>query len=106
MNTVMSDISTTKMTSKGQVVIPEEIREYMKLESGVKFIVMATGDSIIFKKITPLSRKDVQRLLNASRSIAKEHRFKEKDISRVISAVRGKTKKAERMKKSRSFRRI
>jgi len=51
MNVPMSDISTTKMTSKGQVVIPEAIREYMHLESGAKFIVMATNDSIIFKKV-------------------------------------------------------
>ena len=48
MSISLSDISTTKMSSKGQVVIPEEIREYMHLESGVKLIVMATNDSIIF----------------------------------------------------------
>lgn len=101
MNTSMSDISTTKMTSKGQVVIPEEIREYMNLESGVKFVVMATGDSIIFKKITPFSQRDVKRLLNASQAIAKKHEFKEKDIPRVISEVRG-VKKIRRIKKTSS----
>jgi AbrB family looped-hinge helix DNA binding protein len=97
----MSDISTTRMTSKGQVVIPEEIREHMNLEPGVKFIVMATGDSIIFKKINPFSRKDIKRLLNASQAIAKEHRFKEKDIPRVISKMRG-TKKTKPIKKNSS----
>jgi AbrB family looped-hinge helix DNA binding protein len=84
----MSEISTTKMTSKGQVVIPEEIREYMHLESGVKFIVMATGDSIIFKKITPIPQKDVKHLLKASREIDKKYKFNEKEIPDIISEVR------------------
>ena len=88
MNVSMSDISTTKMTSKGQVVIPEEIREYMHLESGVKFIVMATSDSIIFKKVTPIPQKDVKLLLKTSRAMAKKYKFKEKDVPGVIAAVR------------------
>lgn len=88
----MSDISTTKMTSKGQVVIPEEIREYMHLESGAKFIVMATNDSIIFKKVTPIPQKDVKLLLKASRAIAKKYKFKEKDIPSIIAEVRAMKK--------------
>lgn len=93
----MSDISTTKMTSKGQVVIPEEIREYMHLESGVKFIVMATSDSIIFKKVTPIPQKDIKHLLKASQAVAKKYKFKEKDIPDIISAVRA-TKKIKQIK--------
>jgi len=93
----MSDISTTKMTSKGQVVIPEEIREYMHLESGVKFIVMATSDSIIFKRVTPIPQKNVKLLLKASRAMAKKYKFKEKEIPGVIAEVRTakKTKKVK-----------
>ena len=97
MSVSMSDISTTKMTSKGQVVIPEEIREYMHLESGVKFIVMATSDSIIFKKITPIPQKDVRLLLKASRAMAKKYRFKEKDIPEAMAAARA-TKKIKKTK--------
>lgn len=93
----MSDISTTKMTSKGQVVIPEEIREYMHLESGVKFIVMATNDSIIFKKVTPIPQKDIKLLLKASQAIAKKYKFKEKDVPVVIREVRA-AKKANKSK--------
>ncbi len=88
----MPDISTTKMTSRGQVVIPEEIRESMHLESGVKFIVMATGDSIIFKKITPIPEKDIKNLLKLSRAMAKKYQFDENNIAEVISKAR-KSKK-------------
>lgn len=88
MHMPVSQVSTTKMTSKGQVVIPEEIREYMSLESGVKFIVMATNDSIIFKTIKPLPKKDVKLLLKASRTIAKKHKFQAKEIPAFIAEVR------------------
>jgi AbrB family looped-hinge helix DNA binding protein len=93
----MSDISTTKMTSKGQVVIPEEIREYMHLESGVKFIVMATGDSIIFKKVTPIPERDIKELLKVSQAMAKKYKFNENDVSNIISEVR-KSKKIKQKK--------
>jgi AbrB family looped-hinge helix DNA binding protein len=92
MHMPMSEVSTTKMTSKGQVVIPEEIREYMHLESGVKFIVMATSDSIIFKRVMPIPQKDVKQLLKASQAMAKKYKFKESDLQGVVSEVRGTTK--------------
>ena len=93
---LMSNISTTKMSSKGQVVIPEEIREYMHLGDGVKFIVMAISDSIIFKKIMPIPQKDIKLLLKASQDMAKKYKFKEKDIPDIISEVR-KAKKYKRV---------
>ncbi len=102
MHMSMSQISTTKMTSKGQVVIPEEIREYMRLESGVKFIVMATNDSIIFKTIKPLPQKDIKSLLKASRAIAKKYKFQAKDLSALITEVRS-SKNVNKSKTIRTF---
>ena len=45
----MSRIATTKMSSKGQVVIPEEMRKRLHLESGHQFVVIAENDTIILK---------------------------------------------------------
>lgn len=95
-----STLSTTKMTSKGQVVIPEEIREYMHLASGVKFIVMATDDSIVFKKINPISTQDLKSLLKISRQLAKEYDIQESEIAEAVKKVRAaKRKKASVTKK-------
>jgi AbrB family looped-hinge helix DNA binding protein len=102
MNFNMSDVSTTKMTSKGQVVIPEEIREHMHLEAGVKFIVMATDDSIIFKKINPISRNDIKSLLDASHAIAREYEINENDIEQAINDVRKSSTKRTYPIKSQS----
>ncbi|WP_371440183.1 AbrB/MazE/SpoVT family DNA-binding domain-containing protein, partial [Piscirickettsia salmonis] len=35
------------MSSKGQVVIPEEIRERLGLAAGVKFVVVGDKDTVI-----------------------------------------------------------
>jgi len=43
----MKSISTTKMSSKGQVVIPEEIRKKLGLESGSRFMVVGDKDVVI-----------------------------------------------------------
>ena len=41
----MSKLATTKMSSKGQVVIPEEVRSRLGLEPGEQFIVVGDKDA-------------------------------------------------------------
>ena len=45
------------MTERGQVVIPKEVRERLKLTQGSRFIVLATDDSIVFQKIETVGGK-------------------------------------------------
>ena len=47
----MADIEFTKMSSKGQVVIPRGIREEMNLRPGTPFAVMEQRDTILLKRI-------------------------------------------------------
>ena len=46
------DINITRMSSKGQVVIPQEMRENFK--EGEKILVIQVGDKLILKKATDL----------------------------------------------------
>ena len=48
------EIAITKMSSKGQVVIPLEMRE--ELHEGDKIIVIQNKDQIILKKATKLDK--------------------------------------------------
>lgn len=48
------EIAMTKMSSKGQVVIPLEMRD--ELHEGDKLIVIQNNDQIILKKATKLSK--------------------------------------------------
>ena len=49
----MANVSTTKMSSKGQVVIPEAIRERLGLKTGAQFVVVADRDVVILKVLEP-----------------------------------------------------
>ena len=44
----MANINITRVSSKGQIVIPQEMRE--GLEEGDKLIVIKNGDQLILKK--------------------------------------------------------
>ena len=44
-------IEVTKVSDKGQVVIPKEIRDKFRFSEGSKLIVVATGDAVILQRI-------------------------------------------------------
>ena len=50
----MAGISITKISSRGQVVIPQEMRE--DLEEGDKLVVIKNNEQIILKKIEYFSK--------------------------------------------------
>lgn len=84
----MQDISTTKMSSKGQVVIPEIIRKQLNLRSGAKFIVVGDKDVIILKNIAPPSIDEFSTLVAEAREKGKQAGLKKSDISDAILKVR------------------
>lgn len=45
-----------KLSSKGQIVIPAEIREYLKLEKGDKVLIEKKNQDIVLKPVAKLSR--------------------------------------------------
>ena len=47
----MAELEFTKLSSKGQIVIPHSVREELKLDEGTPFAVMAKKDTILLKKI-------------------------------------------------------
>ena len=49
----MADISTTKMSAKGLLVIPENIRKQLNLKAGAQFVVVANKEVVILKNISP-----------------------------------------------------
>ena len=52
------DIATTKMSSRGQVGIPESVRSEMGLKPGSQFVVMWHDDVVMLKVISPPSLDD------------------------------------------------
>jgi AbrB family looped-hinge helix DNA binding protein len=86
----MANIATTKMSSKGQVVIPEEIRKRLKLKSGSRFVVVSERDVVILKTISPPSMDEFDALIADARKQAKEAGMTRSDIEEAIVRARGR----------------
>jgi AbrB family looped-hinge helix DNA binding protein len=86
----MSNPATTKMSSKGQVVIPEEIRKRLKLRAGAQFVVIGEDDVVILKAVTPPSMAEFDALIAKARSQAKQAGLKRSDIADAVARARGR----------------
>ena len=86
----MAVLATTKMSSKGQVVIPENIRKKLRLKSGSQFIVLGEEDVVILKSISPPSMDEFEKLIKEARTRGKEAGLKKSDISDAIARVRNR----------------
>ena len=88
--TDMEAFATTRMSSKGQVVIPEDVRGRLKLMPGVQFVVVGEGDVVILKTITPPSMEGFDSLIRRGRQQARASDMKRSDIMRAVSKVRSR----------------
>ena len=86
----MNSVDITRLSSKGQIVLPLGIREQMKLVEGARFVIMGTEDTIILKRLETLSREELQRLLKDSRTYARKARLKKQDVKSAIRKVRSR----------------
>ena len=84
----MSLLATTKMSSKGQIVIPENIRESLNLHQGTEFVVLSNDDAIVLKPIFPPSVDEFASLLKKARAEAKSAGLKKSDLKKAIRDVR------------------
>ena len=84
----MAEAATTKLSSKGQVVIPEEIRSRLGLEAGVRFIVVGEGDVVVLKALKPPKMRDFKALLAKARRSAEDAGLTPADVDRAIREVR------------------
>ena len=84
----MTEIATTKMSSKGQVVIPKAIRKKLNLKPGAQFVVVGDKDALILKTITAPNMDHFDDLISEARRQARRAGFKRADISAAVKAVR------------------
>jgi AbrB family looped-hinge helix DNA binding protein len=87
----MVRLATTKLSSKGQVVIPEAIRDRLGLEAGVQFVVVAEGDVVVLKVLKPPKMSDFKALLDEAQESAEAAGLTPEDIEEALRGVRAKT---------------
>jgi len=86
----MASLATMRLSSKGQVVIPEEVREKLRLVPGVQFVAVGEGDVVILKVISPPSMRDFNRLITQARTQARRSRLRKRDVAVAVSRVRAR----------------
>jgi len=78
------------MSSKGQIVIPEEIRKRLDLKSGSQFVVVGEKDTVILKTIAPPTMEEFDKLIFQARKQTKQAGIKQSDIRVAIEKVRAR----------------
>jgi AbrB family looped-hinge helix DNA binding protein len=84
----MASIATTKMSSRGQVVIPESIRERLKLQPGTEFVVLAKGDVVVFQRVLPPAWEEFDSLIREARRQARLSGLTPRHVKRAVARVR------------------
>lgn len=84
----MGSLATTRLSSKGQVVIPEEIRRRLGLHEGTEFVVLGEGDVVILKSIAPPSMAEFDELVRRARRAARDAGMKASDVRRAVARAR------------------
>lgn len=84
----MVTLATTKMSSKGQVVIPDEVRKRLNLKAGAQFVVVGDNDVVVLKVITPPSMDEFDGLIADVRRKTKTAGLKKADIESAIEEKR------------------
>ncbi|NLV63855.1 MAG: AbrB/MazE/SpoVT family DNA-binding domain-containing protein [Clostridiaceae bacterium] len=75
-----------KITSKGQITVPKEIRDKLKLKTGDKVIFIEEGDKIIFANSSIIALKEIQKSMEGKAEISGIK--SEEDINKLVHEVR------------------
>ncbi|MBT3682117.1 MAG: AbrB/MazE/SpoVT family DNA-binding domain-containing protein [Candidatus Marinimicrobia bacterium] len=88
----MSKIATTKMSSKGQIVIPEDVRNRLGLKSGDRFMVIGDDGVVVLKALQTPDLSEFDELIESVRLQASLAGVTESDIEESIQEARATIK--------------
>jgi AbrB family looped-hinge helix DNA binding protein len=83
-------VATTRLSSKGQVVIPETVRRELALKPGAEFVVVGQGDVVILKSIAPPDLSEFDALLRRAHRQARRAGVRKADVARVVRTSRAR----------------
>jgi antitoxin PrlF len=84
----MSQVEITSLSSKGQVVIPNDIRKELGISSGAKLLVLTDGINVLLKPVQ-VPRVDIfNKLIKESRRLATKKGLKQSDVTKIIRKTR------------------
>ena len=78
-------IEMGKVSSRGQIAIPSDIRTQLGLEEGAKVLFFTENDTLVMKKVTPQSFAQITKPLKKA---AKKVGLKQKDVVGIVHRAR------------------
>lgn len=88
----MTQIQVTSVSSKGQVVIPNDIRETMGISIGTKIILFTDGNNLLLKPIQSPQFDAFKKLVKESKQIVTKTGFKKANLQKLIKQVRNENR--------------
>lgn len=83
------EVELTKISEKGQVVIPSSLRKEMNIKKSDQFLVFGEGTTLILKKIEkPAMQKSFAEIARPLQKAAREAGLTRKDLEKAIRDVR------------------
>ena len=80
-----------KMSPKGQLVVPQDIREAEDFEPGDRFIAMSLKEGVLFKKVEmPNVKAEFKKLSKEIQKQFKKQKVNSKDVSEAVKWARKK----------------
>ena len=73
------------MSSKGQIVIPKDLREELGFGKGISFAVFGKDDTLILKKVNvPSANEAFDKIHKWGLEFARKRGLKESDVEKII----------------------
>jgi len=86
-------IDVLTVSSKGQIVLPAEIRKALSINTGDKLAIFASDDVIMLKTVKVPTVEDFKMKLDEAQKWAKQVGYVESDVNEIIKDVRKKKRK-------------
>ena len=83
-------VDVLAVSSRGQIVLPVDMRRAMGIESGDRLAAWSNGDVIMLKRVELPESTDFERWHEEAQAWAAQEGFSEDDIASVISDVRAR----------------
>ena len=83
------EVEMTRISEKGQVVIPNSLRQEMGIEASDQFLVFGEGSTIILKRIEkPALQRSLSELTKPLQKIVAEVGFTRAELAKAIKGLR------------------
>ena len=90
----MSRVVLTKMSTKGQVVIPKPMREELDMGDGDVFVVFGRADTIVLRRVDIPTEEEFEELMRWGREFATRRGITREDVQKAIDEVREEKRKS------------